>query len=123
MAGMSTDVLAPTSARPGLAWQRRLRRKLVILDTVAGLAGAVGTVVVRYEGKSVLLGGVDYRLLAVLTGVAWVGLVAASGGYDRRVIGLGTEEFRRVGNVAVRMLALLVLIGFAVKADTSRSVV
>jgi hypothetical protein len=123
MTAMATDVLVPASARTGLAWQRRLRRKLVVLDVIAGLAGALGTVVVRYDGERTFLGDVDYRLLALGTGLLWVTVVAASGGYDRRIVGLGTEEFRRIGNAAVRVLALLVLVGFAVKADTSRGVV
>src|SRR4051794_20997339 len=105
------------------AWQRRLLRKLVVLDTIAGLVGALGAVLVRYDGTAAAVHGVDYRVLAALAGLLWVAVVAASGGYDRRRIGLGTEEFRRIGNAAVRSLALLVLVGFAVKADVSRSVV
>ena len=120
---MSTGLLTQTRTRPRLGWQRRLRRKLLVLDLVAGLSSSVGTVLIRYDATAAKLGGIDYRWLAVIVGVAWVGVVAASGGYDRRIIGLGTEEFRRIGNAAVRMLALLVILGFAIKADTSRSVV
>ena len=123
MTVMSTGVLAPARTRPRLGWQRRLRRKLLVMDAVAGLSGALGTVLVRYDGDAAPLMGIDYRLLAVATGVLWVVLVAASGGYDRRIIGLGTEEFRRIANAAVRMLAVLVILQFAIKADTSRSVV
>jgi exopolysaccharide biosynthesis polyprenyl glycosylphosphotransferase len=123
MTAMSTGVLAPSRTRPRLGWQRRLRRKLLVMDLVAGLNGALGTVLVRYDGDAAPLMGIDYRLLAVVTGVLWVVLVAAGGGYDRRIIGLGTEEFRRIANAAVRMLALLVIAQFAFKADTSRSVV
>ena len=109
--------------RPALAWQRRLRRKLLILDAVAGFSGALGSVAIRYSGQNPTVDGVRYQLLAALVGVAWLLLVALGGGYDRRVIGLGTEEFRRIFNAGVRMLALLVLIGFVAKADVSRSVV
>jgi exopolysaccharide biosynthesis polyprenyl glycosylphosphotransferase len=109
--------------RPGLAWQRRLRRKLLILDLIAGLSGALAAVVVRYQGSSAAVNGVDYRVLALATGAIWVVLVAATGGYDRRIVGLGTEEFRRIFNAGVRLLAALVLLGFVIKADVSRSVV
>ena len=90
--------------RPALAWQRRLRRKLLILDAVAGFSGAVGAVALRYNGQNPSLDGVRYQLLAVLVGAAWLVMVAMGGGYDRRVIGLGTEEFRRVFNAGVRLL-------------------
>jgi exopolysaccharide biosynthesis polyprenyl glycosylphosphotransferase len=109
--------------RPALAWQRRLRRKLLILDAVAGFSGALGAVAIRYEGQNPTLDGVRYQLLAALVGLAWLGMVALGGGYDRRVIGLGTEEFRRIFNAGVRLLALMVLVGFIAKADVSRSVV
>jgi len=65
---MATGVLAPTPTRPRLGWQRRLRRKLVILDVTAGLAGALGTVLIRYDAEAVKLGGVDYRAWAVIVG-------------------------------------------------------
>jgi exopolysaccharide biosynthesis polyprenyl glycosylphosphotransferase len=123
MTAMSTDTLVAAPVRPGLAWQRRLRRKLVILDAIAGLSGSLSAVFARYDGGAAALLGVDYRLLAGLTGLLWVVVVAVSGGYDRRIIGLGTEEFRRIGNAMVRLLALLVLVGFAFKADSSRTVV
>ena len=123
MTSMATGVITPTRTRPRLGWQRRLRRKLVVLDTVAGLSGALGVVLIRYDGPSASLVGVDYRVWAAIAGVLWVAVLAASGGYDRRIIGLGSDEFRRIGNAAVRMLALLVLVGFATKADESRVVV
>jgi len=110
-----------TGARP--AWMRRLRRKLAILDVFAGLVGAIGVVLVRYDGAAAQLSGVDYRALAVAAAAAWPLVLLFSGCYERRVIGLGTEEFRRVGNASVRLLALLVLLGFVTKADVSRSVV
>jgi exopolysaccharide biosynthesis polyprenyl glycosylphosphotransferase len=109
--------------RRGLAWQRRLRQKLLILDAVAGLAGSIGAVAVRYSGGNPSLHGVDYQLLALATGFSWVLMVAITGGYDRRVIGLGTEEFRRIFNAGVRLLAALELVGFVTKAELSRSVV
>jgi exopolysaccharide biosynthesis polyprenyl glycosylphosphotransferase len=123
MTGMATGVLTPTRTRPRLGWQRRLRRKLVVFDTIAGLGGGMLAVLIRYDGAATSLKGVDYRAWAAIAGVIWVGVVAASGGYDRRIIGLGTDEFRRIANAAVRMLALLVLASFVFKADASRAVI
>src|SRR4051812_36409309 len=77
MTAMATGVLSPARTRPRLGWQRRLRRKLLVMDAVAGLSGALGTVLVRYDGDAAPLMGIDYRLLAVGTGLLWVVLVAA----------------------------------------------
>jgi exopolysaccharide biosynthesis polyprenyl glycosylphosphotransferase len=100
-----------------------LRRKLVVLDAFAGVAAAICVVLVRYGAGSARLEGIDYRALAVVSAVAWVLIVSVSGGYDRRVIGLGADEFRRITNSGVRLLAILVVAGFFAKLDLSRSVV
>ncbi|HVA61940.1 MAG TPA: sugar transferase [Mycobacteriales bacterium] len=122
-----TSLHAPRQAgeriSSGPPWLRRFRRKLVILDAFAGVAGSVAVVLVRYDGRGVDVAGTDARLLAVLLGAAWVGVLAGSGGYERRVLGVGSEEFRRVVGSAVRLLCGLVLLGFVDKADLSRSVI
>ena len=125
MSLMTTGAITPTPTRtrPRLGWQRRLRRKLVVFDAIAGLGGGMLAVLIRYDGAAASLNGIDYRGWAAIAGVIWVVVVAASGGYDRRIIGLGTDEFRRIGNAAVRLLAVLVLAGFVFKADVSRTVV
>jgi len=123
VAAGSDSLSVVSRRRTALQWQRRLRRKLVLLDAFAGVVASLATVFVRYGDERVRLSGVDYRLLALLSAVVWVFVVATGGGYDRRVIGLGTEEFRRVTNSGVRLLALLVLAGFLAKLDLSRGVV
>jgi exopolysaccharide biosynthesis polyprenyl glycosylphosphotransferase len=115
--------LAVTEPRPQVGWQRLLVRRLLVLDALAGAAAAFGTVLVRYGGAPAGVSGVDYRVLAALSALAWVLMVSLSGGYERRILGLGTEEFRRIANAGVRLLAALVLLGFVVKADLSRAVV
>src|SRR5947209_6652145 len=97
----AADAQVVVRRRRALAWQRRFRRKLVILDTFAGIIASLLTVVVRYGAGGARVGEVDYRVLAVASAAAWVLVVGAGGGYERRVIGLGTEEFRRVANAGV----------------------
>ncbi|MFL6240732.1 MAG: sugar transferase [Actinomycetes bacterium] len=112
---------APT-APASLAWRRRLLRKLVVLDVIAATASAFGTLTLRYDGGHVTLHGVDYRWLALSVPVVWLTVLGLSGAYEQRILGGGSEEFRRVANASVRMLAAYVLVGFALKVDTSRTV-
>jgi exopolysaccharide biosynthesis polyprenyl glycosylphosphotransferase len=105
-----------------LAWQRRLVRKLLVLDMVAAAVAAFGTLTLRYDGRHVALHGVDYRWLALGVPFAWAAVLGLSGAYEQRVLGGGSEEFRRVANASVRLLAAFVVTGFAFKLDTSRTV-
>ncbi len=52
--------------------------------------------------------------------LAWVIMLWANGAYDRRHLGLGTEEFKRVGRAAVAMAATVSFVAFAMKIDLSR---
>jgi exopolysaccharide biosynthesis polyprenyl glycosylphosphotransferase len=105
-----------------LVWQRRLLRKLVVLDVLAAATASFGTLRLRYDGSRVALNGIDYRLLALTVPVVWVAVLGLSGAYEKRILGAGSEEFRRVANASVRMLAAFVVVGFALKVDTSRTV-
>lgn len=110
----------PETLRP--RWLARHLRILVGLDGVAALFAGLTVVLLRYRGSAAALGGVDYRLLALAFVPVWVVVVALTGGYERQVIGVGTEEFRRVLTAGVRATALLAIVFVAVKADIARSV-
>ena len=55
-----------------------------------------------------------------LVWIAWVGM---AGGYDPRLIGLGSEEFRRIINAAVSLTAAIAIVSYAVKVDFARGYV
>jgi exopolysaccharide biosynthesis polyprenyl glycosylphosphotransferase len=108
---------------PGLAWRGRLLRKLVILDLVAAVLAGFAAIIARYDGNAIYLSGVDYRWLALAVAPVWVLVLGLSGAYESRILGAGSEEFRRVANASLRLLAVFVLAGFVAKADASRTVV
>jgi exopolysaccharide biosynthesis polyprenyl glycosylphosphotransferase len=106
-----------------VSWAVRYTASLVTLDLAAAAIAGLAVVAVRYQGGAAALGGIDYRLLAVGFAPVWVVTLALTGAYDRRVLGAGTEEFRRVLGGAVRALAGLAIVLVAAKADVARSVV
>ncbi len=120
----ATHGLAPAtmlrSARP--SWLARYVRALAVLDLLVAVVVGLVVVRLRYQGMPAALGGIDYRLLAVLYAPVWVATLALSGGYDRRVVGVGSEEFRRVLGSGVRALAGLAVVLVAVKVNVARSV-
>jgi hypothetical protein len=56
----------------------------------------------------------------VLLPLGWVILLWANRAYDRRHLGLGTEEFKRVVRASVAVAASVSFLAFATKTDLSR---
>lgn len=61
-----------------------------------------------------------YGVPLAITAV-WLALLALRGAYDQRVIGLGTEEIRRVVSATLYTFAAVAGISFLVRADISRA--
>jgi exopolysaccharide biosynthesis polyprenyl glycosylphosphotransferase len=119
---------APRRPWVGLAgWERRYGVALLVVDALAvGLAGAVAQAV-RFgsPGSPVNLAAtsVPYWLVAAVMVPVWLTVMAVGGGYEPRVLGVGSEEFRRVFNAAVRFLALVVIVFYALNVDLARGFV
>lgn len=93
-------------------WERGYVKRAVALDAVAGaVAALVGAGVGVYNADA------DVELspvLAVLAGPAiWVLCVALARGYEERLLGVGTDEFRSFPKAAVGLLALTAVVTFA----------
>jgi exopolysaccharide biosynthesis polyprenyl glycosylphosphotransferase len=55
---------------------------------------------------------VSYVSTALFVAPAWVATMVLGGAYERRCLGWGTEEYRRVFDSAVRFLAVVALVSF-----------
>ncbi len=66
---------------------------------------------------------VPYWLVAVVMVPVLCTVMAVGGGYEPRILGVGSEEFRRVFNAAVRFLALVVVAFYALDVDLARGFV
>ena len=57
----------------------------------------------------------------VLLPLGWLAVLWGHGAYDRRYLGMGTDEFKRVVRASVTVLALVSFLAFTTKgADLSR---
>jgi exopolysaccharide biosynthesis polyprenyl glycosylphosphotransferase len=56
----------------------------------------------------------------VLMPFGWLIMLWANGAYDRRYLGLGTDEFKRVVRASVTVMASVSFLAFATKTDLSR---
>ena len=86
----------------------------VAADTAA-IAVSLGIAhLLRFGVSGALLPGpnVPYVLIALVGLPLWLGVLALAGCYDRRILGVGADEYRRVLNGGVHFLAAVALAHF-----------
>ena len=105
-------------------WARRYSLALLAIDVVALSAAAALAQFVRFGSvdSSLSIRGeiVGYAVVASAMILVWLAVIALSGGYSPGVLGIGSEEFRRVGNAAVRFLALVAIVFYVTRLDVAR---
>jgi len=117
----------PAAARRGLArrpgWVTSYTAALVGLDAVALLLGAVAGHLSRFARIDGTVGGLGFLPVTGLAALGWVLVLAASRAYESRCTGLGSEEYRRVGNAAARFTALVAMVVYLLHLDVARGLV
>ena len=98
--------------------------RAVIWDVVAVITAAVIGFVLRWTIPYNLdLGDATYVLFALVVVVAWITALFTLGAYDTRILGVGSEEFKRVVTASASVFALVAIVAFAFKLDLSRGFV
>lgn len=119
--------LRPVSTGPAARarWQRRYTVALVVLDAVLLFAGTTVAALLRWGAPagSIKVGGLDYYAIAALVAAVWLALLATTHSYDARYLGIGSDEFRRVADAAIRVTALVAFVTFVGKLPLSRGFV
>ena len=123
----ASSQLGPTPARPQESgrwetgrsrWESRYVSTLVAVDgVVAALAGLLGVTLTGLAGEW------EYWTAAAVFPFAWVAALGLGRAYESRFLGVGGEEYRRVFDSAVRLLAATAVVLVALKIDVARSAV
>ncbi|MEU4691952.1 sugar transferase [Actinoplanes sp. NPDC023714] len=132
----------PSNGVPRSAWTRQHRRlnrwhrpytfALVIVDLLSALVASYIADTLLEKSKSGfinrswgLFDGIElFNFFAyVVLPLGWLLLLWTNGTYDRRYLGLGSEEFKRVVRTSVTVVASVSLLAFATKTDLSRGTV
>ena len=100
-------------------WEHRYARLLLGYDAVVGVVAAMSAYLLRFPDGS-LSWAYGYALATFAAPLLWVGAIAVSGGYEARVIGLGSEEFQRIFRAFVGLTATIGFVSYALKADIAR---
>ena len=112
-------VVVPPRDRP--AWETTYSLALVVLD--AALISVAGYVALDRFGGAESVNGVPYAVLAALLAPVWVLVLAVGRAYESRFVGVGSDEFRRVSDASVRLLAILATVAFVFRVPLSRGFV
>jgi len=132
----------PSNGVPRSAWNRTHKRLsrwhrpytmiLVVLDVLAVLAASWVTAAVLEKAKTGFRdkdwgflhdAGLFSFFAYVVLPLGWLILLWANGTYDRRYLGLGSEEFKRIVRCSVTVVACVSLLAFATKTQLSRGTV
>ena len=107
---------ARTEPRSHAELMRRYRAMVVLVDVAAGSAAGLVSLGVRFGPEATT----SYRLLSLLAPLLWLASVAARRGYERRVLGDGPEEYRRLMDSCLVLFALAASLSFSVRGEFSR---
>jgi exopolysaccharide biosynthesis polyprenyl glycosylphosphotransferase len=103
------------------AWLRTYSRRAAIADCACALAAGGLAVELRFESRGHLPAA--YLVFTGVLPLLWGGAVALAGGYQRRFVGVGSDEFRRVLNAAVSLLAGVAMVSYLAKLSLARGYV
>jgi exopolysaccharide biosynthesis polyprenyl glycosylphosphotransferase len=91
-------------------------RQVAIADFSAAVVAAIAALWVRFGAHP----NDRYLILSLALPLLWVIAVRVFGGYEKRFLGSGSDEFRRVLNAGLSLTGALALISYAVNNELSR---
>lgn len=91
-------------------------RQIAIADFSVAVVAGIAAAGIRFGSHP----NSRYLLLSLALPVLWVIAVRLFGGYERRYLGTGSDEFRRVLNAGLSLTGALALVSYAVNNELSR---
>ncbi|RSM41527.1 UDP-phosphate galactose phosphotransferase [Actinoplanes sp. ATCC 53533] len=103
-------------------WHRPYTLILIILDLVSAILASGLAVTFIQKSSSGFQGREDafYFVAFVALPLGWIFTLWGNGSYDRRYLGLGSEEFKRVVRSSITVVAGVSLLAFATNTSLSR---
>jgi exopolysaccharide biosynthesis polyprenyl glycosylphosphotransferase len=129
--GEAFEVVPKANGVPRSAWFRKRRRStwhrsyavaLLVLDYAAVVLADLTAQTQLDQAKAGFQHNVGLfrAVVFALLPVAWLIVLWGNGGYDRRYLGIGTDEFKRVSRASLVMAAVVSFTAFSLKKDVSR---
>ncbi len=98
--------------------------RAVVLDLLAIIVAGITGFILRWAiPYSVELNDPTYVSFVIVVVAAWMAVLVLRGAYDTRILGVGSEEFKRVVAATAVVFAAIALVAFALKLELSRGFV
>ncbi|MEP6462987.1 MAG: sugar transferase [Frankiaceae bacterium] len=107
----------PGNYRVSVNWERRLVAVVVLVDFTAILLSCAAAYLVRVGAA---LPGRRYAAITAALVAAWLCAMWLSRAYESRYLTLGSEEFKRTCNAALRVIACIATVAYATQLTTGR---
>lgn len=129
----AVEIVPNANGVPRSAWWLRARRistwhrpyavALIVLDLVATVLASFTVISLFAKADSGFQHNRAFFTLVayLLLPLGWLVILWSHGVYDRRYLGVGTDEFKRVFRAAVTVAATVSFVAFATKTQVSRS--
>lgn len=101
-------------------WLRRYVRMLALSDFVVALVAGVVALLVRFGVDASEGPNSAYVPITLAFPLAWVGVLALGRAYEPRFVGDGADEFRRVLDSGVRLIAVLAIASYLLNWSFAR---
>ena len=103
-------------------WHRPYAIALLVVDCTATLLASFTAISLFAQADSGFQHSPElFRLVAyLLLPLAWLIVLWGHGAYDRRYLGVGTDEFKRVFRASISVAATVSFVAFATKTNLSR---
>jgi exopolysaccharide biosynthesis polyprenyl glycosylphosphotransferase len=106
-------------ARRDSGWERYYLRRAAPADVACAIVGVFAAVQLRF---SINVTGA-YIALSVALPVLWICALWMAGAYDVRIMGIGSDEYRKVLSAGVGLTAAIAVFSYAINLEVSRSYV
>lgn len=122
MSVLADDTRADVSVPQHQNWQRVMRRRLAVSDFSVVLTTVFAAQVLRFGLDDGAPGydPVSYIFLAAILAIAWLVALHVMQSRVPAVLGIGSEEYRRVTTATLSIFGLLAIIAMLLKIDVAR---
>ncbi len=117
-AGSAPRHIGQPAADPGPLMQR-YQRYALFGDWASGVLGAVLALTTRFGTAP----RTTYLLFTILLPLAWIAIVAAQRGYERRFLGTGPDEYRRIFDAGLMLFTSIAVASYALRSEVARGYV
>ena len=118
--GRQQTVLTPTDFATERPWRTQISWLLLGTDALSISLALALAYFVRFGWIPVEIRGINYLPLSAVLLVAWLGMLAAFRTYEPRLLGIGTEEYRRVLGATFALFGAIAIVSYLGKFEIAR---